>query len=160
MRDRHSTDFARLLHANKYRLVAKKGEGTFSEVLKAQSIITGEYFGIKCMKSNFKNMDQVNSLREIQALRRLNPHPNIIDLEEVLYDKGTGRLALVFELMDQNVYELIRGRKQPLKPTTVKLLMYQLIKAVARMHASGIFHRDIKPENICECTQTPVCSTI
>lgn len=91
-------------------------------------------------------MDQVNSLREIQALRRLNPHPNIIDLEEVLYDKGSGRLALVFELMDQNVYELIRGRKQPVKGATVKLLMYQLLKAVARMHNSGIFHRDIKPE--------------
>ena len=29
-------------------------------------------------------MDQVNNLREIQALRRLNPHPNIILLEEVI----------------------------------------------------------------------------
>lgn len=144
---------------SEYRLVAKKGEGTFSEVLKAQSIITGEYFAIKCMKSTFKNMDQVNSLREIQALRRLNPHPNIIDLEEVLYDKsggassgggasggaagggsGGGKLALVFELMDQNVYELIRGRKNPVKPATVKLLMYQLLKAVAHMHKHGIFH--------------------
>ncbi len=28
-------------------------------------------------------------------------------------DKQTGRLALVFELMDMNIYELIRGRKHP-----------------------------------------------
>jgi hypothetical protein len=41
----------------------------------------------------------VNNLREIQALRRLSPHPNIINLQEVLYDQPTGRLALVFELM-------------------------------------------------------------
>lgn len=136
---------------SEYRLVAKKGEGTFSEVLKAQSTITGEYFAIKCMKSSFKNMDQVNSLREIQALRRLNPHPNIIDLEEVLYDKGSGRLALVFELMDQNVYELIRGRKQPVKPATVKLLMYQLLKAVAHMHKHGIFHRGEEGRNYYCC---------
>lgn len=115
-------------------------------MLKAQSSITGEFFAIKCMKSRFKNLDQVNSLREIQALRRLNPHPNIIDLEEVLYDKSSGRLALVFELMDQNVYELIRGRKQTVKSTTIKLLMFQLLKAVAHMHKHGIFHRDIKPE--------------
>jgi len=33
----------------------------------------------------------------------------IISLEEVLYDQPTGRLALVFELMDANLYELIRG---------------------------------------------------
>jgi hypothetical protein len=42
---------------------------------------------------------QVNNLREIQALRRLSPHPHIIKLTEVLYDQPTGRLALVFELM-------------------------------------------------------------
>lgn len=44
-------------------------------------------------------MLQVNNLREIQALRRLSPHPHIIKLLEVLYDQPTGRLALVFELM-------------------------------------------------------------
>jgi serine/threonine protein kinase len=135
---------AHALGCTEYRLVAKKGEGTFSEVLKAQSLVSGESYAIKCMKSAFKSLEQVNSLREIQALRRLNPHPNIIDLEEVLYDTQSGRLALVFELMDHNVYELIRGRKTHVKPATVKLLMYQLFKAVAHMHKHGIFHRDIK----------------
>ena len=242
-----------------YRLIAKKGEGTFSEVLKAQCIKNGKYVAIKCMKNHFDSIDQVgsaggraassagvggaglplllpqrssaaghqradawvvgagaaacswpatrwacarhrgrgscagsaqrcqhadpgarhppaptptqvNNLREIQALRRLSPHPNIIKLLEVLYDQPTGgcraagtlaqhapsiipaapqgshaarrlppaaccwpgacrrpplrapglrpagpapagRLALIFELMDMNIYELIRGRK-------------------------------------------------
>ena len=31
---------------------------------------------------------------------------------QVLYEQPTGRLALVFELMDMNIYELIRGRRQ------------------------------------------------
>ena len=70
---------------HKYRLVAKKGEGTFSEVLKAQCIKNGKYYAIKCMKNHFDSLDQVNNLREIQALRRLSPHPNIIKLTEVLY---------------------------------------------------------------------------
>ena len=60
---------------HKYRLVSKKGEGTFSEVLKAQSIKTGKYVAIKCLKNQFETIDQVNNLREIQALRRLSPHP-------------------------------------------------------------------------------------
>jgi serine/threonine protein kinase len=93
----------------KYRLVAKKGEGTFSEVLKAQNIKDGKYRAIKCMKNRFESIDQVNNLREIQALRRLSPHEHIVSLEEVLYDQPTGRLALVFELMDANLYELIKG---------------------------------------------------
>lgn len=53
----------------------------------------------------------MNNLREIQALRRLSPNQHVITLEEVLYDQPTGRLALVFELMDANLYELIRGRR-------------------------------------------------
>ena len=43
----------------KYRLVAKKGEGTFSEVLKAQNVKDGKYHAIKCMKNRFDNIDQV-----------------------------------------------------------------------------------------------------
>eukprot|EP00435_Cladocopium_sp_Y103_P004866 s262_g1.t1 len=63
-------------------LISKKGEGTFSEVLKAQSIKSGKHVAIKCMKNHFDSIDQVNNLREIQALRRLAGHPNIIKLHE------------------------------------------------------------------------------
>mmetsp|Transcript_16452 Transcript_16452/g.22964 ORF Transcript_16452/g.22964 Transcript_16452/m.22964 type:complete len:455 (-) Transcript_16452:63-1427(-) len=132
----------------KYRLVAKKGEGTFSEVIKAQCMKKGQYVAIKCMKTTFDSIDQVNSLREIQALRRLNPHPNIIELLDVLYDRSSGRLALVFELFDMNIYELIRGRKQYLGDELVKIYMHQLVTAIAYMHRQNIFHRDIKPENV------------
>jgi serine/threonine protein kinase len=76
-----------------------------------------------------------------QALRRLSPHPNIVKLHEVLYDQPTGRLALVFELMDCNIYELIKGRTHYLPEETVKIYMYQLMKAVDHMHRHGIFHR-------------------
>ncbi|KAH9546127.1 hypothetical protein CY35_12G079500 [Sphagnum magellanicum] len=131
-----------------YRMLAKKGEGTFSEVLKAQCIKTNKYVAIKCMKSNFDNIEQVTSLREIQALQRLSPHPNVIKLLEVLYDQPTGRLALVFELMEMNIYELIRGRRNYVAEDRIKSYMYQLMKAMDHMHRNGIFHRDIKPENI------------
>eukprot|EP00347_Sterkiella_histriomuscorum_P018074 403346890 len=133
---------------HKYRLISKKGEGTFSEVLKAQSIKTGKYVAIKCMKAHFYDIDQVNKLREIQALKRLSPHPNIITLHEVLYDEPTGRLALVFELMDMNMYEAIKGRRNYLPEQRVKFYMYQVLKSIDHMHKNGIYHRDIKPENI------------
>lgn len=131
-----------------FRLIAKKGEGTFSEVVKAQSIKSSEFVAIKCMKTQFKSIEQVNNLREIQALRRLNPHPNIIDLHGVLFDNASGRLALVFELMDQNIYEMIRLKKTPPSERQIATWLFQLLKAIAHMHRLGIFHRDIKPENI------------
>ena len=100
------------------------------------------------MKNHFDSVEQVNRLREIQALRRLSPHPNIIKLYEVLYDRSTGRLALVFELMDMNIYEMIKGRRQYVPEDKILHFMYQLVKAMDHMHRNGIFHRDIKPENI------------
>lgn len=133
---------------HKYRLISKKGEGTFSEVLKAQSIKSGKFTAIKCMKNHFDSISQVNNLREIQALRRLAGHPNIIKLHEVLYDEPTGRLALVFELMDMNLYEAIKGRRHYLPEAKVKQYMYELLKALDHMHRNGIFHRDVKPENL------------
>lgn len=90
----------------------------------------------------------MNNLREIQALRRLSPHSHIILLQEVLYDQPSGRLALVFELMHANLYELIRGRRHYLAFTRVCTYMHQLLSALDHMHMRGIFHRDIKPENI------------
>ncbi|CBH14449.1 protein kinase, putative [Trypanosoma brucei gambiense DAL972] len=132
----------------KYAILGKKGEGTFSEVLKAQDVETKAYVAIKCMRKPFQSKEQVNRLREIQAVRRLQPHPNIVPLIEVMFDKTTGRLALVFELMDMNLYEFIRGRRHQLDEHCVMTLMYQLFKALDHAHRKGIFHRDIKPENI------------
>eukprot|EP00439_Symbiodinium_sp_Y106_P084139 s150_g24.t7 len=133
---------------HKYRLLSKKGEGTFSEVLKAQSIKSGKHVAIKCMKNTFDSIDQVNNLREIQALRRLAGHANIIKLHEILYDEPTGRLALVFELMDMNVYEAIKGRRHYLPDTKTKHYMFDILKGLDHMHRNGIFHRDVKPENL------------
>mmetsp|Transcript_64864 Transcript_64864/g.154877 ORF Transcript_64864/g.154877 Transcript_64864/m.154877 type:complete len:580 (+) Transcript_64864:62-1801(+) len=137
---------------HKYRLISKKGEGTFSEVLKAQSIKTGRYVAIKCMKNTFDTIEQVNNLREIQALRRLGGHPNVIKLMEVLYDEPTGRLALVFELMNMNMYEAIRGRRHYLQDMKIRHYVYELLKALDHMHRHGIFHRDVKPENLLLCS--------
>jgi len=60
-------------------------------------------------------------------------------------DEPTGRLALVFELMEMNLYEAIKGRTTYLPEARVKFYMYQLLKAIEHMHKNGIFHRDIKP---------------
>jgi renal tumor antigen len=47
------------------------------------------------MKSTFESEEQVNNLREIQALRRLSPHPGIIKLIEVLYEQVTSLKSML-----------------------------------------------------------------
>lgn len=97
-------------------------------MLKAQHVEKGTFHAIKCMKKQFHSIDQVDNLREVQALRRLSSHPNIVKLFEVLFDKPTGRLALVFELMDMNFYEQIRGRRHYITEHRIKHCMFQLLK--------------------------------
>ncbi|XP_078516329.1 MAPK/MAK/MRK overlapping kinase isoform X3 [Lissotriton helveticus] len=133
---------------NRYRVISKIGEGTFSEVMKIQCLKDGNYYASKKMKQHFESIEQVNNLREVQALRRLSPHPNILHLQEVIFDRKTGGLALICELMDMNIYELIRVRRHPLPETRIKNYMFQLCKSLDHIHRNGIFHRDVKPENI------------
>ncbi|NXE77306.1 MOK kinase, partial [Cochlearius cochlearius] len=131
-----------------YKPVGKIGEGTFSDVLKTLSLRDGKYYACKHMKQHFESMEQVNNLREIKALRRLSPHPNILMLHEVVFDKKAGSLSLICELMDMNIYELIKGMRKPLPEKKIKNYMYQLCKSLDYIHRNGIFHRDVKPENI------------
>ncbi|XP_021148153.2 MAPK/MAK/MRK overlapping kinase isoform X1 [Columba livia] len=133
---------------NNYKPVGKIGEGTFSDVLKILSLRDGKYYACKHMKQHFESLEQVNNLREIQALRRLSPHPSILTLHEVVFDKKAGSLSLICELMDMNIYQLIKGRKKPLSEKKIKNYMYQLCKSLDYIHRNGIFHRDVKPENI------------
>ncbi|EDQ85231.1 uncharacterized protein MONBRDRAFT_34399 [Monosiga brevicollis MX1] len=133
---------------SRYDLKNKAGEGTFSEVVKGTRRSDSVPVAIKRMKGHFNSAEKIDNLREIQALRRLNPHPNIIDMTEVIYDPDKRTLDLVFELMEMNIYERIKGRRHHLPEDLVKNYMYQLLKALDHMHRNGIFHRDVKPENV------------
>ena len=103
---------------------------------------------IKCLKNSFTSIDQVNNLREIQALKRLKSHKNIIKLIEVIFEEATGKAYLVMELFDMNLYEAIKDRKNYLKESLIQWYTFQLLKSLEFTHKNGIFHRDIKPENI------------
>ncbi len=65
-------------------MTAKLGEGTFSEVMKVKHKVSGKIFAMKRFRKRFNSADEIANLREIQALKRLSPHENIIDLIDVI----------------------------------------------------------------------------
>ena len=42
----------------------------------------------------------------------------------------SGKLALVFELMDMNMYECLKSKKNPLTYQKIKYYMYQVLRAI------------------------------
>jgi len=133
---------------SKYMVVSKKGEGTFSEVLECRNRTTDESVAVKKLKQRYDSIYQCNKIREVQAMRKLSSHANIVKLKEMTFEPTSCTLYLVMELMDMNLYELIRGKRHYLPESRVRFYMLQLVDAVRHMHKHGIFHRDVKPENI------------
>ncbi|XP_063724787.1 MAPK/MAK/MRK overlapping kinase-like isoform X2 [Symsagittifera roscoffensis] len=133
---------------SKYMVVSKKGEGTFSEVLECRNRSNDESVAVKKLKQRYDSIYQCNKIREVQAMRKLSSHANIVKLKEMIFEPTSCTLYLVMELMDMNLYELIRGKRHYLPESRVRFYMLQLVDAVRHMHKHGIFHRDVKPENI------------
>jgi renal tumor antigen len=129
------------------RVVAKLGEGSFAEVFKVKQNGSDKVFAVKRLKKRYHSVEEVKRLPEILSLQHVQGHPNVIDLVDLIYEPKNGYVAMVFELMDCNAYELISEHITPFTEQISLILVYQLLSAVEFMHSKGMFHRDIKPEN-------------
>jgi protein kinase len=130
---------------NRYKVLKALGDGTYGCVSRAQNKQTGEVVAIKKFKQKYRSWDECVKLREVASLRKLI-HPNIVKLKEVIREND--ELHLVFEHMDSNLYEFIKGRTKALPESKVRNMMFQTLQALLHCHKNGYFHRDMKPENI------------
>ena len=130
---------------DRYKVVKQLGDGTYGEVLKASNRQTGEVVAIKRMKRKYYSWDECMALQEVKSLRKMK-HPNIVKLKEVIREQDI--LYFVFEFLDQNLYEVSKGRQKFFPENTVRNYIFQVLQGLGYMHKHGYFHRDIKPENI------------
>lgn len=130
-----------------FRIVSKLGEGSFAEVYKVRSNRDGNFYAVKRLKKRYRSIEEVNRLPEVLYLKQLQGHLNVIEFKDLIYDQKNGYVAIVFELMDCNLYEFLSDHKKPFEEDVSLLLIYQLLQAVSFLHSKNMFHRDIKPEN-------------
>ncbi|KPA73545.1 putative Mitogen activated protein kinase putativeprotein kinase [Leptomonas pyrrhocoris] len=142
---------------DKYELVTQIGDGTFGSVAKAVLKKTGQLVAIKKMKQKFYTWEECVKLPEVDIVRRIHGHPNVVKLREVIRENN--ELFFVFEYMDGDLLGVIKKAKQagnssngqatPYIPyPQIKSFMRQMLQALAYIHKRGYFHRDLKPENL------------
>lgn len=126
---------------NYYKTKCKIGEGSYSKVVKVQDIFTGNFYAAKRLLRKFMNMQEVEDYNELKTLRRLDYHPNVLILQQCVYEAETQQLTLIFNLMDMSLYDYIKDRNRKLSERRCQNYIFQLIQGVDYLHNNGIFHR-------------------
>ena len=141
----------------KYEVIKRLGGGSFADVYLGKELATSDLVAIKVLKKKYRKLDQCYELREVQSLQKLckeslssqKGYDNIIKLKEIIFEKKNGKLSLVFEYMETDLYELMKKRSpNRLSEDEIKDITYQMLLGLFHMHKYGFFHRDMKPENL------------
>ncbi len=117
------------------------GQGRYSAVYSGYNIIKDERVVIKILKP----VKTRRIKREVKILQNLRGGKNIVNLNEVIIDQGSGTPSLVYEFI-----EFVDWRElyPKLKDLEIRFYIYQILKGLDFAHKKGIMHRDIKPHNI------------
>ena len=86
------------------------------------------------MKKKYYSWEECMSLREIKSLQKIR-HPNIVRLKEVIREDNN--LYMIFEFMNENLYELMKRRDHLFPESIIKNIMFQILQGLAYMHKYG-----------------------
>ncbi|KAL1815825.1 hypothetical protein ACET3Z_018399 [Daucus carota] len=147
--------------ATRYKYLGYIGRGGYGMVYSAIDTHTNEKVAIKILKDVFRDVPRaIQFLREVKLLRLLK-HQNIVEIKSILVPPRSdyfNEVSVVFELMDFNLYDVIR-LDDNLTAEDHRWLMFQILCAMKFMHEANVYHLDLKPDNILVNTDllTKVC---
>ncbi|XP_051529003.1 homeodomain-interacting protein kinase 1 isoform X1 [Myxocyprinus asiaticus] len=135
--------------SNSYEVLEFLGRGTFGQVAKCWKRGTSEIVAIKILKNHpsYARQGQI----EVSILNRLSAENadefNFVRSYECFQHKG--HTCLVFEMLEQNLYDFLKHSKfSPLPLRHIRPILQQVATALMKLKSLGLIHADLKPENI------------
>nr|XP_043891574.1 homeodomain-interacting protein kinase 3-like isoform X2 [Solea senegalensis] len=134
---------------NSYEVFEFLGRGTFGQVVKCWKRGTHEVVAVKILKNHpsYARQGQI----EVEILARLSSENadehNVVRALECFQHRG--HTCLVFEMLEQNLYDFLKQNKfSPLPLKIIRPILQQVAKALKKLKSLGLIHADLKPENI------------
>ncbi|TRY83393.1 hypothetical protein DNTS_020273 [Danionella cerebrum] len=134
---------------NTYEVLDFLGRGTFGQVVKCWKRGTSETVAVKILKNHpsYARQGQI----EVGILARLSnenaEEHNLVRAFECFQHRS--HTCLVFEMLEQNLYDFLKQNKfSPLPLKVIRPILQQVATALKKLKAMGLIHADLKPENI------------
>uniref|UniRef100_A0A665VCU2 non-specific serine/threonine protein kinase n=1 Tax=Echeneis naucrates TaxID=173247 RepID=A0A665VCU2_ECHNA len=134
---------------NTYEVLDFLGRGTFGQVVKCWKRGTGEVVAVKILKNHpsYARQGQI----EVSILARLSgenaDEHNLVRAFECFQHRS--HTCLVFEMLEQNLYDFLKQNKfSPLPLKVIRPVLQQVATALKKLKSMGLIHADLKPENI------------
>ena len=139
---------------NNYHIVDLLGQGISGRVYEVyKNDDTKNRYALKIIKNKkvYRNQSLiglkiVTTLNKNISLNNKNDNHIITIYDYFFYQE---HLCLVFELLNENLYQLLQhNHLQGISLNSINFIIKQILEAVEQVHRIGVIHCDIRPENI------------
>ncbi|KAL2225943.1 calcium-dependent protein kinase 32 [Sesamum indicum] len=130
-----------------YELGRELGRGEFGVTYLCTDKTTGEVFACKSIskKKLRTRVDIEDVRREVEIMRHLPKHPNIVSLKDTYEDDHA--VHLVMELCEGGeLFDRIVARGHYTERAAAAVIR-TIVEVIENCHKHGVMHRDLKPEN-------------